>query len=237
MLINKKYIVTGSSTGIGKSISENLLNEGAIVIGISSKTDNSKNKNKNFFHYNIDLSNTLKSFNGILKIIKDNKNIDGIVSNAGNGIFQSLENFSHIQIQNFINLNLTSHIMVTRALLPHLKKNKSGNIIFIGSESALKGKKFGSLYSACKFGLRGFSQSIREETLNNNVKVSIINPGMVKTPFFKELNFIHGKNSDEFIEASDIAKVVLDILNLRDGTVVEEINLSPLKKVFESNKN
>ena len=91
--------------------------------------------------------------------------------------------------------------------------------------------------SACKFGLRGFSQSIREETLNNNVKVSIINPGMVKTPFFKELNFIHGKNSDEFIEASDIAKVVLDILNLRDGTVIEEINLSPLKKVFESNKN
>ena len=237
MLINKKYIVTGSSSGIGKSISENLLNKGAIVIGISSETDKNKNRNKNFFHYKIDLSDTFKSYNGIIKIIKDNKNIDGIISNAGNGVFQSLENFSHIQIQNFINLNLTSHIMVTRALLPHLKKNKSGNIIFIGSESALKGKKFGSLYSACKFGLRGFSQSIREETLNNNVKVSIINPGMVKTPFFKELNFIHGKNSDEFIEASDIAKVVLDILKLRDGTVIEEINLSPLKKVFQSKKN
>ena len=235
MIKNKKYIVTGSSSGIGKSISEILLNKGAIVIGISSKVD--KSKSKNFFHYKIDLSDYMESYNGILKVIQDNKNIDGIISNAGNGVFQSLENFSPVQIQQFVNLNLISHIMVTRALLPHFKKNKSGNIIFIGSESALKGKKFGSLYSACKFGLRGFSQSVREEGLNNNLKVSIINPGMVKTPFFKKLKFIHGKNNNEFIEASDIGKVVLDILNLRDGTVIEEINLSPLKKVFEVNKN
>ena len=172
----------------------------------------------------------------ICNILLKYDKIDGFISNAGNGAFQSLENFSPLQIDQFVKLNLTSHIILTRALIPHLKKRKSGNIIFIGSESALNGKKYGSLYSSCKFGLRGFSQSIREECANNNIKVTIVNPGMVNTPFFKKLDFSPGKKFDEFIESSDVAKIVLDILNFRDGTVIDEINLSPLKKVIKFKK-
>ena len=59
----------------------------------------------------------------------------------------------------------------------------------MGSESALEGKKMGSLYSAAKFGLRGFAQSVREECRNSDVRVSIVNPGLVRTPFFENLNF------------------------------------------------
>ena len=114
--------------------------------------------------------------------------------------------------------------------------NKNGSIIYIGSESALKAKKYGILYSACKFGLRGFSKSIRDECSNNNIKVTIINPGMVKTSFFKNLDFSHGDKEGEFLETSDIGKIVLDILNQRQGLVVDEINLSPLKKVIKFGK-
>ncbi len=235
MLKNKTFLVTGSSSGIGQSISEILLRNDANVIGIS-RNKNKIEKTKNFFHYEVNLLDLQKSYENIRKVFLKFKKIDGLISNAGTGEFRSLENFSPIQIENFIKLNLTSHIIVTRALLPHLKKNKNGNLIFIGSESALKGKKFGSLYSSCKFGLRGFSQSIREECSNNNVKVTIINPGMVKTSFFKNLDFSHGTKFDEFIEPSDISKIVLDLLNYRQGIVIDEINLSPLKKVIKFGK-
>ena len=60
---------------------------------------------------------------------------------------------------------------------------------------------------------------------------------MVKTSFFKKLNFSHGINENEFIEPSDLGKIVLDLLNTREGTVIEEINVSPLKKVIQFNKD
>ena len=235
MLEKKTFLITGSSSGIGRSVSENLLQNGAKVIGLS-RNKSKVEKSKNYFHYEIDLSDLKKNYNEFINILLKYDKIDGFISNAGNGAFQSLENFSPLQIDQFVKLNLTSHIILTRALIPHLKKRKSGNIIFIGSESALNGKKYGSLYSSCKFGLRGFSQSIREECANNNIKVTIVNPGMVNTPFFKKLDFLPGKNFDEFIESSDVAKIVLDILNYRDGTVIDEVNLSPLKKVIKFKK-
>ena len=232
MIKNKTFLVTGSSSGIGECITRFLLKNDAKVIGISRKKNNFENL-KNFFHFKIDLSYPQKSLEKIKQIITNFKEIDGLISNAGSGDFRSLENFSSNQIEKFISLNLTSHIFITRAVLPLFKKNNKGSIIYIGSESALKAKKYGSLYSACKFGLRGFSQSIREECSNNNIKVTIINPGMVKTPFFDKLDFSHGDKLDEFLETSDIGKLVLDILNQRQGLVIDEINLSPLKKIIK----
>ena len=145
----------------------------------------------------------------------------------------TLETFSTKEINDFIFTNLTSHMILTNKILPHLKKIKKGNIIFIGSESALKGGKNGSLYSAAKFGLRGFSQSIREESCSKNIHVSLINPGMVRTSFFNNLDFMPGEDKSNAIEPDDIGKIIIDILSTRSGSVIEEINLSPLKKVIK----
>jgi NADP-dependent 3-hydroxy acid dehydrogenase YdfG len=79
--------------------------------------------------------------------------------------------------------------------------------------------------------LRGFSQSIREESADRNIGVSIVNPGMVRTNFFDDLSFKPGPNPDNAIEAEDVADAVLSIFSMRRGTVIDEINLSPLKKV------
>ena len=103
----------------------------------------------------------------------------------------------------------------------------------MGSEAAILGKKRATLYSAAKFGLRGFAQALREEVSSSGLRVSLINPGMVRTPFFDELEFKPGENKENAIEASDVAKIVADILMMRRGTMVEEVNLSPTKKVIK----
>ena len=95
------------------------------------------------------------------------------------------------------------------------------------------GSKQGSLYCASKFGLRGFCQSIRDESRDKNVSVSLINPGMARTAFFDGLTFSPGDEPENAIEPEDIADLVITILGMRQGTVIDEINLSPLKKVLK----
>ena len=233
MIKERKVLVTGSSDGIGRSITVSLLNSGAKVIGLARDHSKFNPETKNYIKYKTDFSNEEILLNTIAKIIKDHKDLDCLVSNAGFGKFGTLETFSTKEINDFIFTNLTSHMILTNKILPHLKKISKGNIIFIGSESALKGGKNGSLYSAAKFGLRGFSQSIREESCSKNIHVSLINPGMVRTSFFNNLDFMPGEDKSNAIEPDDIGKIIIDILSTRNGSVIEEINLSPLKKVIK----
>ena len=233
MIKERKVLVTGSSDGIGRSITLSLLKSGAKVIGLARDHSKFNPETKNYIKYKTDFSNEEILLNTIAKIIKEHKDLDCLVSNAGFGKFGTLETFSTKEINDFIFTNLTSHMILTNKILPHLKKIRKGNIIFIGSESALKGGKNGSLYSAAKFGLRGFSQSIREESCSKNIHVSLINPGMVRTSFFNNLDFMPGEDKSNAIEPDDIGKIIIDILSTRNGSVIEEINLSPLKKVIK----
>jgi short-subunit dehydrogenase len=106
-------------------------------------------------------------------------------------------------------------------------------LIYLGSEAALNGAKKGSVYSASKFALRGFAQSIREETAKNNIAVTILNPGMIRGKFFDNKNFRPGKDEENAIKASDVAKLISFILEDRKGMILDEINLSQTKKVID----
>ena len=83
-----------------------------------------------------------------------------------------------------------------------------------------------------RFGLRGFVKSIRIETSLNNIKVTQINPGIVKTPFYNDLKISPGTKYDEFIEPNDIANIVIEVFKMRSGSVIDEINLTSQKRVI-----
>ena len=227
---SRQIIVTGSSSGIGKAITKKMLDVGIKVIGLARNHEKFNLKSVDYVPISVDLSDRNQLDAIIKKLIIDFPDLNGIVSNAGFGRFGSLETFSPRQIEKFINLNLTSHIIITSLLLPHFKRKNNGDVIIIGSEASISGGRKGSLYCAAKFGLRGFSQSIREESSDRNIRVSLINPGMVRTPFFDDLDFKPGEDLSNAIDPHDIAELVSLILTIRPGTVIDEINLSPLKK-------
>ena len=230
---DKCVLVTGSSSGIGYEITLKLLDLGAKVIGIARNHDRSKLENKNYTTYKCDVSAHQKLEILLKQILKNHPQINCFISNAGYGDFGPLENFSTLQIKNFIATNLTSHIVMTKLLLPHFKRIKIGDIIFIGSEAGLLGAKNGSLYCTAKFGLRGFSEALSKDVTNKNIRVSIINPGMIRTDFFENLNFEPGNDEENAINIKDISSTVTYILDLSRNTIVDEINLSPLKKAIK----
>ena len=230
---DKCVLVTGSSSGIGYEITLKLLDLGAKVIGIARNHDRSKLENKNYTTYKCDVSAHQKLEILMKQILKKHPQINCFISNAGYGDFGPLENFSTLQIKNFIATNLTSHMIITKLLLPHFKRIKIGDIIFIGSEAGLLGAKNGSLYCATKFGLRGFSEALSKDVANKNIRVSIINPGMIRTNFFENLNFEPGNDEENAINIKDVSSTVAYILGLSRNTIVDEINLSPLKKAIK----
>lgn len=232
--MNDRYVlVTGSSSGIGRAITEKLLAAGATVIGIARNPKKFKPASGKYVAFKADVTDLSSLASCIKHILSLYPNLNGLVSNAGYGKFDGLENFSTNQISSFIDANLVSHMIIAREIIPYFKLKKRGDIILIGSESALQGSKKGSLYCAAKFGLRGFSQSIRDECAERGIRVSIVNPGMVRTSFFKNLKFSPGDSSENAIESDDVAAVVMSIFSARAGTVIDEVNLTPLKKVMK----
>lgn len=230
LLIGREILVTGSSRGIGLEISNQLNKNGAKVVGIS-RSKPVKEKNSIFFdHYECDFSN-LDALNKTVKaVIKEHYSLNGLISNAGFGRFGALETFSTQQIKESIDVNLTSHMVIASLIVPIFKKRKLGDIIFIGSESSVSGSKNGSLYSAAKFGLRGFSQALREDCANRSVRVSIVNPGFVRTEFFKDLNFEPAVDKEAALDPKHVANVILNILTSGSGSIIEEVRLAPQKK-------
>lgn len=230
------FVVTGASSGIGRAVAQSLLADGHKVVGISRRADETLSAHPDYFHEPIDLAN-LKVLPDLLKALMQRfTDIDGVVCCAGKGQFGSLEEFSFDQIRELVELNFLSQTYVIRAFLPLMKQRKSGHIIVLGSEAALAGGRKGAIYCASKFALRGLAQSLREECAKTGVRVTVINPGMVLSEFFDDLSFAPGDAFDQHLLPEDVAEAILMALNSRQGSVIDEINLSPQKKVIQFRK-
>ena len=231
-----RVLITGASRGIGHALAAELLRQGTEVIGTSRYPQCIKIEDPSFTAIELDLAQITEDRAVLDSLVDQCKDVDGLVLNAGVGRFGGLEEFSHSQIERLISINLVAQIQIVRAFIPIFKRRGSGDIIFIGSESALTAGKQGTIYSAAKFGLRGFSQALRRECANNNIRVGLINPGMVNSHFFDELGFQPGPDKTNSISPGQVAGAVMMMLNSADNVVFDEINLSPLKKVIVKKK-
>jgi short-subunit dehydrogenase len=232
----KKILIAGSSSGIGKNIAEKMLKGNNQVIGLARNHDKFKPDSIHYFTYSIDFSK-ISFLEEELKKVQSNHNcIDAIICSIGYGEFIELEQFSVEKMQMMLNVNFLSQAILVKKFLPQLKKNQSGHIIFIGSECALEGQKKATMYAASKFALRGFAQSLRKECANANVSVTLINPGIVDTPFFLNLPFNPKMGELYAIQGAQIAALVTTILDEKSNCVYEEINLQPMKKSIVKKK-
>lgn len=227
-------VVTGGSRGIGRACCDLLAQQNIEVVSLSRTSPVSIGENET--HYPVDLSDVTASLDVIRTVLKRHP-VNAIVCNAGRGDIGSLENFSAEQIHQSLLFNLINPLSLVRECLPHLRKQHRSDIVFIGSTSALNGARYGSLYSAAKFALRGAAQALSFELANANCHVGIINPGSVRTGFFDTLDFEPGPDAAHALEAHDVATAIMQMLCSPDHAMVSELNVQPRQHVVRKRRN
>jgi len=227
----KTYLMTGASSGIGLAICHRLLRQGHRVVALGRHVDKAfSDMPDNLNSYSIDLADSTELYI-LLKDLSKSQSPDAYIGAAGFGQFGGLEQFSFDQIERIMQVNFLAHAHICRAFMPAFKSKASSRIVLIGSEAAVKGARMGSIYCASKFALRGFAQSLQEECGRNGVHVTLVNPGMTASDFYRELNFEPGVEVQQRLDVDDVAECVMNVLNARYGAVYQEINMAPLVKV------
>lgn len=182
----KTVLITGSSSGIGKATVKLFQANGWQVIATMRhpEKDNELSKLEHVNCIALDVTKLDKISETINKLINHYGVIDVIVNSAGYGLIGAFEYATIEQISTQINTNVTGLIALTKALLPYMRKNKTGTIVNISSVAGKVSFPFYSCYNATKWAVEGFSEALQYETAPFNIKIKLIEPGLVETNFF-----------------------------------------------------
>ena len=228
MSISKKNaIVTGASTGLGKHISIKLSQNNYHVFLIARNIEKLELVKKNILDsggdcsiFSADISND-NDIDKVSEVINKIAQVDVLVNNAGIGIFNKIENTSVDEWDKHISINLRGSFIMSKMVVPNMKKNKSGKIIFINSVAGLQPYPFSSAYVASKFGLTGFSSSLREELRESNIKVLSYHPGAIDTPFWNNSKTDFPRK--EMLSSEDVADSVVSSILAKKNIVHEQV--------------
>ena len=144
-----------------------------------------------------------------------------MVNNAGIGVFNKIQNISVSEWDEQINTNLRGSFLMTKLVIDSMIKKQSGKIVFMNSVAGLNPYPFSSAYVASKYGLRGFSSSLREELRDHNIKVISIHPGAIDTPFWDNVKGDFPR--EDMLSVEDIATATVDAILAKNNVVHEEI--------------
>ncbi len=173
--MSKVVLITGGSSGIGKSVGEFLSEKGFIVYGTSRKPENITNHP--FKLVALDVTNTETISQAVDTIIRNEGRLDVLVNNAGMGITGSVEDTPTHEMRKVFNTNFFGAIDVMKAVLPQMRKQKNGLIINVTSIAGYMGLPFRGIYSATKGALEITTEAIRMEVKSFGIEVCNVAPG------------------------------------------------------------
>lgn len=185
---DKVIIITGASTGIGLSLTKQLLSKGALVVGCARRIDSLiqiKGNESNLEVIKCDLTKYSDIDKLVSFTIEKHGRIDMVINNAGIGLLSSINETTMDQIKNIFDTNFNGLVYLTKKSLPYFEKQKSGYYVNVASIAGLTPSIFNSIYTASKHAVVGFSDCIRKELRSKNIHVLVVNPAFVDTNFHK----------------------------------------------------
>ena len=221
---NKVALVTGASSGIGEATALQLSKAGYKVYGTSRR--GGKAAQRAFEMLPLDVTSDESVDAAVGEVIRLEGRIDLLVNNAGFSVAPAgAEESSIEQAQAIFDTNFFGTVRMTRAVVPHMRRQGSGRIINIGSVLGFLPMPYGALYAATKHAIEGYSESLDHELRTRGIRVSVIEPAFTKTQF--EANFIEPDTKlDEYrevraalaertkvlVEAGDKPSIVADVV-------------------------
>ena len=238
--MEKIAIVTGSSSGIGFETALDLAREGYFTYATMRNTKKgdtikeiAKKENLNLETLELDVDKEESVKNAINKIVKEKGRIDILVNNAGYGLFGCLEDISMEELKAQFETNFFGVVRVSQAVIPVMRKQKSGIIVNVSSVAGKIGFPVSPGYISSKFAIEGLSESMRYELSPFGINLIIIEPGVIKTNFMSSTK--KSQKSDPAYK--DITnKVIMGITMMSEmGTPAKEVANTIIKAIKSEN--
>jgi len=218
-------LVTGASSGIGEATAKRLAMAGYKVYGTSRR--GAQPGRRSFAMLPLDVTSDESVEAAVRELIRLKGRIDLLVNNAGFGVAPAgAEESSIDQAKAIFETNFFGLVRMTRAVVPHMRRQGNGRIINIGSVLGFLPMPYGALYAATKHAVEGYSESLDHELRTRGIRVSVIEPAYTKTQF--DANFLAPDSKlDEYREVRALLdKVLKEVMATADEpTVVADVVL------------
>ena len=191
--MSKVWFITGAGSGIGAATARAALKAGDRVVATGRNLDKVRNAlsdvaGDRLAFVQLDVASEAQAKAAVDQSMKAFGRIDVLVNNAGYSLLGNFEELSTTEIEGLISTNLYGVIHVMRAVLPVMRRQRSGRIINISSLAGVMGFKHCSAYSAAKFAVEGLSLSVAEEVEQFGIKVVAVAPGFFRTDLLDARN-------------------------------------------------
>lgn len=224
-------LVTGASRGIGKTIAKSLQSYGNVYVTARNEEKLKEFGNEMYFVCDLSKEEDLLKLGDFIQ----EKKIDILVNNAGEYAYCGIEDTEISKLNEMLSINLKAPIYLMHSAIPHMKKNRFGRIINIGSISGVMGEAYASMYSATKAGLIGLSKATGLELAEFGITVNTINPGWVDTELgkssiedseFSEEEILESIPQRRFVKPEEIAGLVKYLISEEaKGITGQSINI------------
>jgi NAD(P)-dependent dehydrogenase (short-subunit alcohol dehydrogenase family) len=183
--MSKVWFITGCSTGFGRELAKHVLESGHKAVVASRKTEDVDDITKDYpetaIAVKLDVTKEDEIKSSIDEAIKKFGQIDVLVNNAGIGYFGAIEESEDEEVRRMFEINFWGLANMTKAVLPLMRKQRSGNIVNIASIGGLVGFPAVGYYNATKFAVDGFSDALSKETAPLGIKVTVVCPSGFRT--------------------------------------------------------
>jgi 3-oxoacyl-[acyl-carrier protein] reductase len=235
-LEGKVALVTGAGRGIGRAIALDLAKSGCrsiLAARTTAELEEVRREIEDSGGRATAIAADLTSDEAIDALVVESRracgSVDILINNAGWGRRAPVTKMDPDDLDRTLRLNLRAPILLARRLVPDMIAKGEGAVINIGSVSGKSGEANGAAYSASKFGLIGFSQSLYEEVREHGIKVSVILPGFVDTPLIPPNRQL---DRSKMIQAGDVAETVRYILTSPPTACPVEITIRPQRTPY-----
>lgn len=235
----KNVIITGAANGVGKAIANKLKNQNLILIDIDENNLQKVARKINAKYYICDVSDD-KQITNVFKDINENYNkIDCLINCAGiwiSGDISKQEESKYKEmnelsrVKHVIDTNVFGIIAMIKSVFPIMKNQGYGQIININSQSGVMCEPPFPVYNASKTGANAFRKAIQNDLAQNNIKITDVCPGLIKTDFYKRANSeLPESVMDTGLTAEDVANTVKFVFNLPHEITIPSIEVRHIK--------
>ncbi|MFE0417303.1 MULTISPECIES: SDR family oxidoreductase [Streptomyces] len=187
----RTWLITGASAGLGRALTETLLDDGHRVAATARDTTTfaplKSTYGQRLWTAELDVTDTARLRTVVDAAFQELARVDHIVSNVGLGLYGAAEEFDDQGIRAVLDINLVAPINLLRTALPHLRNQGSGHFTQISSAAGQTGMAGASVYHAAKWGVEGFFDSLHDELAPFHIGITLIEPGTIKSNFFNRL--------------------------------------------------